>query len=328
MTRRREDMKIHISRQGIIIRTVEIKGDKGSIGSGADCAVRLDDPYLAAHVADIVNRGGQWHIVDAASSIEGVSHNGRRIEDEAIVPGERYALGAFELIADPGTPAAAPPPAPVQNVAPARPAAPPTVAEGDRPPIPKTMFEAPMPSGLEGSSAPPPAPPPYTPPPPSGFQPIGQPAAPAPAAPRAQAPPPAKRSKLPLILALAALMFVVLILAAVMLMRGSGEKQVATPAATPAPAPTPTVPVITPTEEGNRRAAALEIDEALRSWESAIEAGDNELRVRYAKLAYDAAMVHAAANDPEKSKGYLDRVIKFGPADSPEVLAAKARIGS
>ena len=58
-------MKVHIRRQGIVIRTVEVRGDKASIGSGADCEIRIDDPYLGAHVADLVNRGGEWRIVDS-----------------------------------------------------------------------------------------------------------------------------------------------------------------------------------------------------------------------------------------------------------------------
>ena len=61
----------------------------------------------------------------------------------------------------------------------------------------------------------------------------------------------------------------------------------------------------------------------------AIQAGGNDpLRAKYAKVAYDAAMVYAAANDTAKSKTYLERVVKFGPPDSPEVSEAKARIGS
>ncbi len=324
-------MKIHISRQGIVIRTVEVKGDKGSIGSGADCAVRLDDPYLAAHVADIVNRGGEWRIVDAATSIDGVSHNGRRVEDEPLVSGERYSLGAFELMAEGVGPAASPVPlsAPSHGVPPPRPGGPPTMM--DEPPIPKTMFETPIPGELAGSNAPPPAAPQFTPSAPSGFQPIGQPAAavPPPAPPRPAAPPPKRRSKLPLILALFALMFVVLVLAGVIFMMGGKDEKVATPTATPTPAPTPAAAVVAPAEAGNQKASALEIDEALQSWEAAIQAGGNdELRVRYAKLAYDAAMVHAAANDTDKSKSYLERVIKFGPADSPEVEDARARTGS
>lgn len=324
-------MKIHISRQGIVIRTVEIKGDKGSIGSGADCAVRLDDPYLAAHVADIVNRGGEWRIVDAATSIDGVSHNGRRVEDEPLVSGERYSLGAFELMAEGvgGAASPVPPSAPSHGVPPARPGGPATLMQtGDQPPIPKTMFETPIPGGLAGSNAPPQAAPQFTPPASSGFQPMAQPAAAVPP-PRPAATPQKKRSKLPLILALFALMFVVVLLAGVMFMMGGRDKKVATPAATPTPAPTPAATVVAPAEAGNQKASALQIDEALQSWETAIQAGGNdELRVRYAKLAYDAAMVHAAANDSEKSKSYLERVIKFGPPDSPEVEDAKARTGS
>lgn len=330
-------MKVHIKRQGIVIRTVEIKGDKASIGSGADCEIRVDDPYLGAHVADIVNRGGEWRIVDQATSLEAVEHNGRRIEDEPIVAGASYTVGAFEIIPE-GAGAAAAPTQAVRPQAMMDPA-PQTVVQsfddlrgGGGAPIPKTMFEAPVPGGIPGSTPPPP---PAAPP--AGFQqmpsqspPLVMP--PSAAAHAQGAPPPAgkKRSKLPLLLALFGLMFVIVLIAIVMMFMGGGEQTAETttaPAATPTPAPVQ--PATPPAEAGNQFAANLEVDKALEAWEKAIASGGNDpLRARYATLALDAAMVHAAANDSEKSKAYLERVVKFGPPDSPEVADAKARLGS
>ncbi len=331
-------MKIHISRQGIVIRTVEVQGNKASVGSGADCDIRIDDPYLAAHVADVVNRGGEWRIVDAATSIEGIAHNGRRVEDEPLISGERYALGAFELVAEGAAAGAAPQTSPAREPSsqPAHPVAPVTMMEDlpahdtpNRPPIPITMFEAPVPGGLPGAAPPPPQTREAAP---SGFQPITPTAPPrpnvAPAAPAAA--PSKKRSKLPLILALGGLMFVLLLIVVVMIIGGGGEEVAETDTA-PAPTPvvTDTAPQVSPAELGNQFASRLEIDKALEQWEAAIKAGGNDpLRARYAQVAFDAAMVYAAANDTARSRSYLERVVEFGPPDSPVVERARARIDS
>ena len=325
-------MKVHIRRQGIVIRTVEIKGDKASIGSGADCEIRIDDPYLGAHVADIVNRGGEWRIVDQATSLEAVEHGGRRIEDEPLVPGESYTVGAFEIVpegAAPSAPVQAARPQAMDNVSPQ------TVVQSfedlrggsSGAPIPKTYFEQPVPGGIPGSTPPPPPPAP-----PQAYQQVqAQPSQMVRPAATAAAPPAAKkRSKLPLLLALFGLMFVIVLIAIVMMFTGGGDQTAETttaPAATPTPAPVqPTTP---PAEQGEQFAANLEVDKALEAWEKAIASGGNDpLRARYATLAMDAAMVHAAANDAAKSKAYLERVVKFGPPDSPQVADARARLGS
>jgi len=324
-------MKIHIKRQGIVIRTVEIRGDKASVGSGAECEIRVDDPYLGAHVADIVNRGGEWRIIDKATSLEGISHNGRRVEDEPLVSGAGYTVGAFELVAEGAAPGHTPAPPAQGN----QPVSQRTMMQdfddgGGGAPVPRTLFEAPVPGGIPGASQQPVSQ--FQPQAPPGFQSMNAPPQQRPAMPAA-APgyaPVKRRSKLPLLLAGCGLMIVVVLIVALMLMGGGGDQTAETSTIqTPTPTPTPVVIAVNPVEQGNQFAANLEIDKALQSWEAAIQAGGNDpLRAKYAKVAYDAAMVHAAANDTARSRSYLERVVKFGPADSPEVMDAKARMGS
>ncbi|MEO8217338.1 MAG: hypothetical protein ABI718_09670 [Acidobacteriota bacterium] len=325
-------MKVHIRRQGIVIRTVEIKGEKATVGSGADCDIRVDDPYLAGHVADLVSRGGQWRIVDTATSIEGVSRGGVRIEDEALVSGEPYSVGAFEIVAE-GTGVtstqATAPTAAVDAPAFGRGAVPETMMQsydtGGRP-VPKTLFEAEVPRGTSGSSRP--APQQFQPQAaPSGFQPVSIPAPRANTPVPQQAPPPKSGSKMKLILIVLIVLVVVVGLVAVMMGRKNEPVATATVAATPVPPPTPTP--IPAGDLATLAASNLEIDKALEGWETELQkAPTDDLRQKYTTVAYDAAMVYAAGNDSARSRKYLEGVVKFGVPTSDEVQRAKAKLGS
>ncbi|HVT03483.1 MAG TPA: FHA domain-containing protein [Thermoanaerobaculia bacterium] len=96
-------MNLSIRRQGIVLKTVTVNGDRARIGSGEGCEIQLNDPYLAAHVADLVQKDNQWRIVDAGTSLEGVSRDGARIEDEVLLFGQPYVVGGFEIVPEAAT---------------------------------------------------------------------------------------------------------------------------------------------------------------------------------------------------------------------------------
>ena len=95
-------MKVTLRRHGIVIRTIDVLKSPARIGSGEECEIRIDDPYLAGHVGDLVERDGEWFMVDAAASLEGITRDGRRIDDEPVAWKEPYSVGGFEVVADDG----------------------------------------------------------------------------------------------------------------------------------------------------------------------------------------------------------------------------------
>src|SRR5512134_3797703 len=131
-------MKASIRRHGIVLRSIDLFGNIAKIGSGEQCEIRIDDPYLAAHVADVIRRADGWTIADAATSLEGVTRGGARIEEEKIVPNEPYLIGGFEIVFE-GDVARAPASAPSygQQVQPGV--------------VPRTIVEQPLPPGTGGA---------------------------------------------------------------------------------------------------------------------------------------------------------------------------------
>jgi hypothetical protein len=326
-------MKASIRRHGIVIRQVELGGSGAKIGSGEQCEIRIDDPYLAAHVADVTRRGDEWRIVDTGTSMEGLARGGSRVEDEAVSLDEPYVVGGFELVfEDAGhrpAAAAAPPVASGSGRAPML--IPETMMEVEAPPraaaqVPKTIVEVPRPKTAPGT-------PQFRPMPTASGQPIPPPAAPVsrPAGMPAPAPvaaPPKNRKKL-LLIGCAGMAVVLLLVLLLATMGGDKKKEVAvTPTPTPVSTPTPG-PVLDPVAEGDRLVGELQIDKALASWEAALDKqATPELQRKYASTAYELALVHAAANDAAGAKALFEKVVKYGEANSPEVQAAKSRLGN
>jgi hypothetical protein len=335
-------MKLAIQRHGIVIRTIEITGDSARIGSAPECEVMLDDPYLAGHVADLVKRADGWYIVDTAASLEGVSRDGARIEEEKIAGGSTYGVGGFELVPQLGAeaPRAAAPQSDAANMK--------TMMETELPPaqassreFPKTMMETEMPPEVRGDVAPQPRA--QTPQNVAfaapagaakargleGFQRVetrpgttpvptpGQPAAP-------------KKSKAPLI-AVGAIGVLIVLVVIIGVVAGSKKKAPPKPVQTAtAPAPTPVEPAPEPAAPPTPDAllAKLDADKALGAWEAALTtAPDPAVQDRYAALALELALLHSAANDTAKANSYFERVVKFGRPESDAVKAAKKRLG-
>ena len=330
-------MKASIRRHGIVLRTIELTGNLAKIGSGEQCEIRIDDPYLAAHVADVIRRADGWSIADAATSLEGVTRGGSRIEEEKVVAGEPYMVGGFELVFE-GAGAVAPMSANARTFAgqPEAGVLPRTIVEQPLPPgtgreVPKTMMDTPLPQGTPASA---PAGPQFRPMQTAHNVPVPPPhqqqyAQHAPGV--AAAPPKKRRTGLLLVAVLGVLMvlLLVVILAAVGGRKKSAKPKAPTASQTPAPTQTaPPPPTADPVKTGDTFAASLEMDKALASWEQAIEKTPNpELQKKYARAALDLALVYAAANDTARSREHLEKVAKFGPPESDEVRMAKAKLG-
>jgi hypothetical protein len=323
-------MKVLVQRHGIVIKTVPINGDRASIGSGADSDIVIDDPYLPAHMADLVRQSDGWHMVDAATSLDGVLRDGNRIDDEKVPANGLYSLGGFEILVqlDQAAEAAAAPQA-------ARPDAPylPTMAESVAVPrtmmepapdmsreVPKTMFETPMPS----------SPPPKRPP----AQLIQPQIPPSRAAQAAQQPAAAAKPKPRRIVILAVAMVLGVLLLLMVAIGKSGKKkktppgeEVATSTSTATATAPPTVkpPVVL---QPPQMLEQLKYDDALTAWEAQLATAnaDPALRQRYADVALEIARIHSANGSPAATR-YYEKVAQFGPADSAAVAEAKKKLG-
>lgn len=331
-------MKASVRRHGIVIRNIDVNGMSAKIGSGDQCEIRIEDPYLAAHVADLVQRNDGWHIVDAGTSLEGLTRGGSRIDDEKVVGGEAYGIGGFEILfgevgassgdySSRATAVSSPVASGGDMVVPKTMVEPMPYAGGRD--APKTIVDMPLPPASAPSG---PSTPQFVPlktahnmavpssgPPPQQYAPQAYAAAPA---------APKKKRGLIVVGVIGAVL--VLLLIAMLALMGGGEsapteqaKATPTPQATAAPTPTPADPLAA----GNQAAANLDLEKALAAWETAIEKSPSpELQRKYAQTAYEVALVYAAANDTARAREHLEKVTKFGLPDSAEVQLAKARL--
>lgn len=306
-------MNVSIRRHGILIKSVPVGGDRARIGSGADCEIQLNDPFLSPVVAEVVKRDGSWRIVDAGTSLEGVVHDGVRVIDEPFAAGEPYLVGAFELAAEDSTPRAA--------AAADDDAFPMTMLESRMPEIPGTMIQQ-MPA--RKAAAPPQA------------------AAPAnklvfssvSSAPQQAAAPAAaqrKSSAVPRILLIALLSVAVLFLA-ILFVAKSGRKSPArattATAATATHAAATTAPAPTTPANAEELAKRLELDKAFAAWDAQLAAGTAgpEVRQRVVRGSLELARAYTAANDTAAARPYFERVLRYGAAGSDEVRVAQAHL--
>lgn len=335
-------MNLSIRRQGIVIKTVSVKGDRARIGSGEDCELQLNDPYLAAHVADLIERQGQWRIVDAGTSLEGISLDGARIEDEILQFGKPYVVGGFEVVAEPATVKASPIAAgAAASRVPAEPseAFPKTMMAGEVE-VPRTMFggtavpktmmagDVEVPRTMFGGTAIPLAPPSATVPPPQTNRPVVA------ATPQSGAPaqsgitPPSKKRML---LLGCGVILVVILLTLGLIIGFSKPAAVATKPAVAQPSPKPAAPVTAPMtspDAGTPIAPQAQYDRALAGWAATLDKSPTaELRARYARTAFEVGMVYSAAHRTPEAAAYFQKVVKYGEPGSKEVLTAKSRLG-
>lgn len=310
-------MKISIRRNGIVLRTIDVKGEQARIGKALDNDIVVDDSYLSPHVADLILKDGGWRIVDAGR-LEGIKMAGRRVDDEPLLPGTVYSIGGFELIAH--FDQTVPPASRGQN-------------RSGGYDIPGTMIGLPefedLPSRSQrvpedvflprtgvGGLAPEPAKPVFA----SGFEavPMAGPAS-GPVAPR-----PRRR----LLIVSGCLGLAIVLLLVVGLARRSGRPAkvpvtATTTVATAAPPPS------RPDAAGELRAgeealAALDYERGLAHWETALAlAPDAKLQQRYADVAVDVGRAYLARGESVKATVYLQKAITHGPAGSESVSVAQ-----
>ncbi|HUO84925.1 MAG TPA: FHA domain-containing protein [Thermoanaerobaculia bacterium] len=348
-------MKISLGRHGIVLKTIPIQGDHASIGTGEECAIRLDDPYLSAHIADLTFKEGQWRITDSGTALEGVSRGGSRVEDEPLLPDEIYSIGAFELVATEVEGSVSRATQPAQSAAP-------PVSPGDRATIaqsqdegnlpPKTMWagEADYPKTeyavdlnevrrQAGAAAAAAAPPPQAAAPPGSGKSAAagaggmllRPVTEDKPAPARQAPARSSRRRLILLGGMAALLVLLLV---VVLVATGGKEEVAPPVVEAEPAPPPPPPP--PAEatagqlaaQGDELARTLQIDKAVAAWSAAIDKGAGaETRAKLLRTSLEMGLAYRAAGQNEKANELLQTVVRVGPG-TPEAARAQAALPS
>jgi FHA domain len=86
-----------------------------TVGRDPSSDVRIDDPTVSMHHADLVRRESEWAIVDAGS-VNGTWVNGDMIHDRTLRGGDRIKIGTYELVLRmPSSPVGAfPAPPPIQ----------------------------------------------------------------------------------------------------------------------------------------------------------------------------------------------------------------------
>ncbi len=350
-------MKISIRRHGVVIRTIESKDKVLKVGSDPECSVHLDDPYLAAHVADIVYRGDDWYIVESALSMGGILRDGQPVTDEPLLPGKTYSIGAFELVTEgydvsPSTMAgmtavdvdpseiATRVGEDIRSTQPGGSVPPPPPLQSEAPEVPKTemleLGELRKKAGFDQTVEEP------TPEPAAKqkfqFEPVAEadPVPPPPLVPPVSKPAPVaaastggglnKKILIPLLVVV--LLVVVAVFAVVILKSGGGGdsevvEETIDPDATGVPLTSPDQLV----SEGDQLAVALEIDAAIAKWEEAMNRGaEGAVKDRYVSTLMELAQVHSAAHDPSSARNLYQKVLQYGDPASPEVAEAKERL--
>jgi hypothetical protein len=303
-------MKISILRNDIILRVVDIKGERARIGNAPDCEIFVDDPYLSPHVADLLLKEGVWRIVDAGG-LKGIRSSAGPVDDEPIVDGATYSVGGFDLILHLSS-AAGPlrPPPPSFTV--------PETIMGSRDDfgmphdraaeIPKTSYDQVSSPRQEFAS---------------GFQSVST----TPAA----APPPGPPPRLRRLLVVAGVAGAgILALLVIALLRDE-------PKAVPAPTTASHQEVTAATQKlpdaeeetraGERALAALDYEKGLKHWESALGLSrDPKLQRRYALVAIDVGRALIAKGESARGLEYLQKAVALGQPDDESVVAVKREL--
>jgi hypothetical protein len=288
-------MRVHLKRHGIVIHTVPVSGERAAIGSAKDSDLVIDDPYVAPHVADLVLRDGEWRIVDAGTSLEGLTRDGERIDDEPVVFDHPYLIGGYELLIE-GTGSARPGVVDFQTTVlplatlheghqPAMPASPPAASATPHVP-PATATRAPEPVRMTRIGSAPPA------------------AATNTASPAASDP----RRRILIIAGVAFGALFLLILLSRLVGGGAAPPTIEEqPTVVETAEPQPVAPPADRVREGERMLANLDYSRALELWEPQLRSGDQALRSRYITIAMELSRAYAAAGDLEQARLYGDK---------------------
>jgi pSer/pThr/pTyr-binding forkhead associated (FHA) protein len=306
-------MKISVRRQGVPVKSITATTTRLRIGSGDECEIHLNDPFLATLVAELVLRDDEWRIVDAGTSLEGCTRSGVRVNDEPVEPGQIYVVGSFEFVTDAN--------AGRRGTFATRAAndelIPKTMIGEALPGIPKTMMQ-PL-DEIRGDTK-------------KGgagklhFEPVAS--APAPGVSRAPA---AQRKGSPLVIVVAAVL-VVIVGGILIISKSPSPKPKASTTAkndtAPAPVATASVPTPPPAVDASLLAKNLEIDKTFDAWESSASGAnaDPQLKQRIVSGAFELGRAYAASNDTTNANRYFEKVIRYGQPESAEVQYVRARL--
>ena len=134
-----------------------------------------------------------------------------------------------------------------------------------------------------------------------------------------------------MVLMVVVLALVTILIGFVAIVGGGGKSKKTGPVVSTAP-PVPQTETVAPrpkpAPDGAALARNLQIEEALTAWEAAVASGrgDPTLRQKIASSAFEVARAYAAVNDSTNAARNFQRVVKYGQADSAEVLYASSRI--
>ncbi|GAC1323625.1 MAG: DUF3662 and FHA domain-containing protein [Thermoleophilaceae bacterium] len=73
-----------------------LSGRRVVVGRSRDCDLMLDDPNISRRHAELREENGGWVVADLAST-NGVKVNGRRVSEQALMPGDEITLGLARL---------------------------------------------------------------------------------------------------------------------------------------------------------------------------------------------------------------------------------------
>lgn len=302
-------MNIEIRRQGIVIKTIAVSSERVRIGSGEECEIQLKDPFLSPVVAEMVKRGGEWRMIDAGTSLEGMTRGGVRIMDERVAPGEPYMVGAFELVVAPEL---------GRNFAT-------RAADGV---VPHTMMEdlgGIVPSTLVQPNPARNSPPTAAAPGKLAFTPVATPQG-APADARRKSKSTTGRR---LLLVVAAAFTTICVSLAVIMSNAPKRPAKKAPAPNGTAAQTTATAPPAPVASGDELAANLDIDKAFAAWEKEFGARPStELRDKIVRGAFELGRAHAAAHDAQTASRYFQKVVRYGDPNSEWVRIARARLNS
>lgn len=299
-------MKISILRNDIILRLVDINGDRARIGNTPECEIFVDDRYLSPHVGDLVLKDGTWRIVDAGE-LNGIRSTRGPVDDEPIVDGATYSVGGYDIIPH------------LDGVKPLR-------AEQRADAVPETIIgsrkdfdisshrPAHRADEIQGRGQAYRSGGEYA----SGFQSVLTTEAPATQPPRSR--------RLLVVLCVAAAGILMLLIVA--LMRDEPKAVPASTSSSPPAGPSPKPPDANEeTLAGERALAALDYGKGLKHWESALAlTHDPKLQRRYAVVAIDVGRALIARGQSSQGLEYLRKAVALGPPGDESVIAVKREL--
>lgn len=98
--------KLVVLSEGFTGRSIELKGEKISIGRLDDNAFQIEEPSVSSHHCEVFMRGSEVVAKDL-NSTNGTFISGEKISEAVLKPGQILRLGQVDIRLEAGAPAAA-----------------------------------------------------------------------------------------------------------------------------------------------------------------------------------------------------------------------------